>query len=44
MIGGRYDEAAGAVLRGQKPNDTIERAYRAAKRDFLKYCDEHDLY
>ncbi len=44
MIGGRYDEAAGVVLRGAKPNDTIERAYRAAKRDFLKYCDEHDLY
>jgi len=43
-IGGRYDEAAAAVLRGIKPNETIEKAYKAAKRDFINYCNEHDIY
>lgn len=44
MIGGRYDEAAAAVLNGAKPNETIQAAYKKAKKDFLAYCDEHDLY
>lgn len=44
MIGGRYSEAAAAVLNGAEPNETIQAAYKKAKKDFLAYCDEHDLY
>lgn len=43
-IGGRYNEAAAAVLRGTEPNETIKKAYTDAKRDFIKYCNDHDIY
>ena len=41
IYGGRYDEAAGAVLNGMKWNDVRKKAYAKAKADYEQYYYEH---
>lgn len=41
IYGGRYDEAAAAVLNGMKWNDVRKKAYHKAKADYERYYYDH---
>jgi hypothetical protein len=43
IYGGRYDEAAAAVLNGMKWNEIRKKAYHKAKADYEQYYYDHDM-
>lgn len=43
IYGGRYTEAAYAATNGKSLNDIQKRAFKEAKREYERYCYDHDM-